>query len=102
MTEDEKLVEKVAEAICDAQVNRWADLSGLERVSFRVEARAAIAAVREHDAQQGIMLPECYACGYREFAQKHMVHADSTGASEPDLPPSLTVRHRHMEGGITS
>ena len=70
MIEDEKFVEKVAEAMWNTTWAAEAGVSWDEAVScqgaiiedFRKYARAAIAAVREHDKEQGL------------------VHADSTGA----------------------
>ena len=87
----DELTDKVAEAMWNVHSNlqsiRPWDTAGDEtREDYRIEARAAIAAVRAYDLQRTQHAIDAYMAGYDPDDYTH--------------PLSLTVGPRHEKGGI--
>ena len=87
--DDEKLVEKVATAIYENDREFCkADIVGLDFEVCKDYARAAIAAVRSHDAEQAKSAIDAFMANHDPDDYTH--------------PLSLTVGPRHTRGGLTS
>lgn len=77
MTSDEALIEKMAEAMWNAhgnlqKIRPWDTAGDETREDYRLEARAALSVVRDHDKQG-------------------LVHAQSTGAERSSIPTCVVT-----------